>query len=279
MPRVSLRPARNANVQGHSRWYPTGNSFPELLESGLHLVIAVVVIVVVVNIIIIIIIIIKWHPDSTIVEGLDARYSRANLTCLSLSLSLNSRSTARLLLPRRLVRAQEVSQKGLQHAEEKGDRQTERETRKGKGQRRKRERQPETEREKRRRRRRKRRRRRGADRDTTTVCAKTAGGGRGFLARRTGVLATVAWFDDEDEEGVERAEGRLALSERGERGGEQTAVAKDEPERRSGCGEIHSLSALPFSPADRHGASNSRRATTANSLNSRRRRGKSPNPR
>lgn len=64
---------------------------------------------------------------------------RANLTCLSLSFSLGSRSTARSLLPRRLVRAQEVSQKGLQHAEEKGDKQTERETRKGKGQRRKRE--------------------------------------------------------------------------------------------------------------------------------------------
>lgn len=58
---------------------------------------------------------------------------------------------------------------------------------------------------------------------------------------------TVAWFDDEDEEDVERAEGRLALSERGERGGGQTAVAKDESERRSGCGEIHSLSALPLS--------------------------------
>lgn len=91
------------------------------------------------------------------------RYSRANLTCLSLSLSLSSRSTARSLLPRRLVRAQEVSQKGLQHAEEKGDRQTERETRKGKGQRRKRERQFETEREKRRRSRRRRRRRRGEE--------------------------------------------------------------------------------------------------------------------
>lgn len=34
--RVSLRSARNANVQGHSRWYPAGNLFPELLESGLH---------------------------------------------------------------------------------------------------------------------------------------------------------------------------------------------------------------------------------------------------
>jgi len=34
---------------------------------------------------------------------------------------------------------QQVSQKGLQHAEEKGDRRTERETRKGRGQRRKRE--------------------------------------------------------------------------------------------------------------------------------------------
>lgn len=174
------------------------------------------------------------------------RYSRANLTCLSLSLSLSSRSTARSLLPRRLVRAQEVSQKGLQHAEEKGDRQTERETRKGKGQRRKRERQFETEREKRRSKRR-RRRRRGTDRDTTTVCAKTAaGGGRGFLARRTRVLATVAWFDDEDKEDVERAAARrLALSEREERGGGQTAIAKDESERRSGCGEIYSLSVLP----------------------------------
>jgi len=90
--------------------------------------------------------------------------------------------------------------------------------------------------------------RRGTDRDTTTVCAKTAGGGRGFLAvaRRTRVLATVAWFDDEDKEDVdERAERRLAVAEREERGGGQTAIAKDESERRSGCGEIYSLSVLP----------------------------------
>ncbi|KYN44239.1 hypothetical protein ALC56_01301, partial [Trachymyrmex septentrionalis] len=53
------------------------------------------------------------------------------------------------------------------------------------------------------------------DRDTTTARAKTAGGGRGFLAaaRRTRVLATVARFDDEDKEDVdERAGRRLALS-------------------------------------------------------------------
>ncbi|KYM97294.1 hypothetical protein ALC62_12027 [Cyphomyrmex costatus] len=48
---------------------------------------------------------------------------------------------------------------------------------------------------------------------------KTAGGGREFLARRT-----------------------------------QTAIAKDESERRSGCGEISSLFALPLSCSDRHGA-------------------------
>ncbi|EGI66466.1 hypothetical protein G5I_04939 [Acromyrmex echinatior] len=91
--------------------------------------------------------------------------------------------------------------------------------------------------------------RRGTDRDTTTVCAKTAGGGRGFLAaaRRTRILATVAWFDDEDKEVDvdERAERRLALAEREERGGGQTAIAKDESERRSGCGEIYSFSVLP----------------------------------
>lgn len=97
----------------------------------------IIIIIILIIIIIIVIVIINWvapprWKDST-------RYSRANLTCLSLSFSLGSRSTARSLLPRRLVRAQEVSQKGLQHAEEKGDKQTERETRKGKGQRRKRE--------------------------------------------------------------------------------------------------------------------------------------------
>ncbi|KYQ55587.1 hypothetical protein ALC60_05509, partial [Trachymyrmex zeteki] len=61
-----------------------------------------------------------------------------------------------------------------------------------------------------------------------------AGGGRGFLARRTRVLATVAWFDDEDKEDVERAAARrLALSEREERGGGQTAPTGKSAARRA----------------------------------------------
>lgn len=100
-------------------------------------IIVVVVVVVIIIIIVIVVVIVNWVAPSRWKDS--ARNLRANLTCLSLSFSLGSRSTARSLLPRRLVRAQEVSQKGLQHAEEKGDKQTERETRKGKGQRRKRE--------------------------------------------------------------------------------------------------------------------------------------------
>jgi len=140
------------------------------------------------------------------VEGLDVRYSRANLICLSLSLPQftidsalaftspprpGARSFAKGITTRRRERRQTD---GKGDAEGKRTAKKERETvRDGEGE--KEEKQEKEEEEE----------RRGTDRDTTTVCAKTAGGGRGFLAvaRRTRVLATVAWFDDEDKEDVD----------------------------------------------------------------------------
>lgn len=165
-------------------------------------------------------------------------------TCLSLS--FGSRSTARSLLPRRLVRAQEVSQKGLQHAEEKGDTQT----RKG---RRGREKDSE-ERERRA------PRRRGRERG--------GGGGGGGGEEHTAIRRPVRGKNRSGKDADFSRGGQGVLAEHRRRGGghrasrrdladslsrneekeagTQTAVAKDESERRSGCGGIRSLSALPL---------------------------------